>query len=64
MSRGKLLNILDESERNFNTLSGKGLEQIAKLQNLSYNELDQITKMKNQSRDELEQIAEMRRIKN
>ena len=35
MSRAKLLNILDESECNFNTLSEKGLERIAKQQNLS-----------------------------
>ena len=35
MSREKLLNTLDESERNFNTLSEKGPERIAKMQNLS-----------------------------
>ena len=64
MSREKLLNTLDEPERNFNTLSEKRLERIAKIQNLSQNELDQITKMQNQSRDELEQIAKMRRIRN
>ena len=45
MSREKLLNILEEPERNFNTLSEKRLERIAKMQNLSQNELDQITKM-------------------
>ena len=64
MSREKLLNALDESERNFNTLSEKGLEQIEKMQNLPQNELKQVIKMQNQSRDELEQIAKMRRIKN
>ena len=41
----KLLSSLDELERNFKTLSEKGLEQIVKMQNLSHNELDQITKM-------------------
>ena len=35
MLRGKLLNTLDESEHNFNTLSEKGIERIAKLQNVS-----------------------------
>ena len=35
MSREKLLNTLDESERNFNTLSEEGPERIAKMQNLS-----------------------------
>ena len=35
MLREKLLNALDESERNFNTLSEKGIERIAKLQNVS-----------------------------
>ena len=64
MSREKLLNALDESERNFNTLSEKGLERIAKMQNLPQNQLKQVIKMQNQSRDELEQIAKMRRIKN
>ena len=55
----KVLNTLDESERNFNALSEKGLERIPKMQNLSQNELEQVTKMQNQSRDELEQIAKM-----
>ena len=45
MSGEKLLSSLDELERNFKTLSEKGLEQIVKMQNLSHNELDQITKM-------------------
>ena len=47
-----------------NTLSEKGLERIAKMQNLTQNELDQITRMQNVSQDELEKIARMRRIKN
>ena len=64
ISREKLLNILNESEDNFNTLSEKGLKRIAKMQNISQNDIDQITKMQNQSRDELEKIAKMRRIKN
>ena len=70
MSREKLLNTQseseesEESERNFNALYEKGLERIAKMQNLSQNELEQVTKMQNQSRDELEQITKMRRIKN
>ena len=46
------------------SLLEKGLEQIAKMQNLSQNELKQITKMHAQSRDELERIAKIRRIKN
>ena len=46
------------------SLLEKGLEQIAKMQNLSQNELNQITKMHDQSRDELERIAKIRRIKN
>ena len=45
MSREKLLSTLDKLERNFNTLSEKGLKRIAKMQNLSQNELDQIIKM-------------------
>ena len=49
MSREKLLNTLDESERNFNTLSEKGLERVEKMQNLSQNELQQATKMQSQS---------------
>ena len=57
MSREKLLSTLDESEGNFKSISQNGLEQIAKMQNLSQNE-------SNQWRDKLEQIAEMRKIKN
>ena len=59
-----LLSTLDESEPNFNNLSEKGLERIAKMQNLFQNESNQITKMHDQSRDELERIAKIRRIKN
>ena len=62
MSREKLLSTLDETELNLNTLSEKGLNQIAKMQNLLQNELNQIIKMHDQSRDELERIAKMRRI--
>ena len=64
MSREKLLNTLDESERIFENLSQNGLERIARMQNLSHNELKQITKMQNLSLNKLEQIAKMRRIKN
>ena len=46
------------------SLLGKGLEKIAKMQKLSQNELNQMTKVQNQSRDKLEQIGEMRRIIN
>ena len=53
------MSTLDELERNFRTLSERGLERIAKMQNLSHDELVQ-----NQSRDDLDQIAKMRRIKN
>ena len=64
MSREKLLNTLDESERIFKDLSQNGLEHIAKMQNLSQNELKQITKMQNLSQNKFEQIAKTRRIKN
>ena len=64
MSREKLLNTLDESERIFENLSQNGLEQIAKMQNLSQNGLEQITKMSNLSQNELEQISKIRSIKN
>ena len=40
-----LLSTLDESEPNFNNLSEKGQERIAKMQNLFQNESTQITKM-------------------
>ena len=64
MSREKLESTLDESERNFQSLSEKGHKQIAKMQNLSQSELEQITKMLSLSQNELEQIAQMRNIKN
>ena len=59
MSREMLLSTLDESERNFKTLSEKGLERITKMQNITQNEL----RMQNLSQDELKKIARMRRIK-
>ena len=37
MTKEELLSTLDETERNLNTLSEKGLKGIAKMQNLSYN---------------------------
>ena len=49
LSREKLLNTLDESERNFNTLSEKRLERVEKMQNLSQNKLQQVRKMQSQS---------------
>ena len=61
MSSEKLT--LDETERNLNTLSEKGLKRIEKMQNLSQNELNQTIKIHDQSRGELERIAKMRRIK-
>ena len=63
MSSEKLLSTLDELECNIKTLSEKGLEPNAKMQNFSRNELNQIIKMHYQSRDELERIAKMRKIK-
>ena len=45
------------------SLLEKGLEKIAKMQNLSQNGLNQMTKVQNQLRDKLEQIREIR-IKN
>ena len=44
MSREKLLSTLDELECIFKSLPQNGLEQIAKMQNLSQNELKQIAK--------------------
>ena len=64
MSRGKLLNTLDESQHILKNLSQNVLEQIARMQNLSQNQLKKITKMLNLSQNELEQIAKMRHIKN
>ena len=64
MSREKLFSTLDETKRNLNNLSEKGLKQIKKMQNLLQNELNQIMKMHDQSRDKLKQIAKIRRIKN
>ena len=40
MTREKLLSTLDETERNLNTISKRGLNKITKLQNLSYNDLN------------------------
>ena len=37
MTKEELLSTLDETERNLNTLSEKGLKGIAKIQNLSHN---------------------------
>ena len=37
MTKEELLSTLDETERNLNTLSEKGLKGIAKMQNLSHN---------------------------
>ena len=64
MLREELLSGFDELDGNFKTLSEKGLDRIAKMQNFSHNDLDQIIKIHDQSRDELERIAKMRRIKN
>ena len=44
------------------SLFEKGLNKIAKMQNLSRNHFNQITVMRCLSRDELEQIAKIRRI--
>ena len=64
MLREELLSGFDELDGNFKTLSEKGLDRIAKMQNFSHNDLDQIIKIHDRSRDELERIAKMRRIKN
>ena len=37
MTKEELLSTLNETERNLNTLSEKGLKGIAKMQNLSHN---------------------------
>ena len=47
MSREKLLNTFDESERNFQNLLQDELEKIAKILNLSQNDIKQIMKMQN-----------------
>ena len=64
MSREKLLSSLDKSERITEKLLQNGLEQIAKMQNLSLNKLEQIERLNNLSFNKLEQIAKTRRIKN
>ena len=64
MTRKKLLSTLDEIERNLNTISERGLNQITKMQNISHSNLNQIMNTYNQSRDELERVAKMRRNKN
>ena len=45
MLREKLLSTLDELDSIFKNISQNGLEQIAKMLNLSQNELMQITKI-------------------
>ena len=47
MSKKKLLRSLNKSECNFKNTLLKGLDRIAKMQNLSQNELEQIARMKN-----------------
>ena len=64
MSREKLENTLNDLERNFNTLSEKGLNQITKMQNLSQDVPEQTIKILSLSQNDLEKIAKMRRIKN
>ena len=64
MSREKLENTLNDLERNFNTLSEKGLNQITKMQNLSQDVPEQTIKVLSLSQNDLEKIAKMRRIKN
>ena len=49
MTREKLLSTLDEIERNLNTISERGLNQIAKMQDLSHNELNQAIRMYDQT---------------
>ena len=44
MSRKKLLRSLNKSGLNFKNTSPKGLDRIAKMQNLSQNELEEIAK--------------------
>ena len=63
MLREKLLSTLNELERNFQTLSEKGLEWIAKMKNISQNELNQIIKMYDQSRDELSESQKWEELK-
>ena len=60
----KFLSTLDDLERNFRTISERGLNQITKMQNLSHNELNQAIRKHDQPRDELERVAEIRRFKN
>ena len=60
----KFLSTLDDLERNFRTISERGLNQITKMQNLSHNELNQAIRKQDQPRDELERVAKIRRFKN
>ena len=63
MLKEKLLSTLDELERNFQTLSEKGLEWMAKMKSISQNELNQIIKMYDQSRDELSESQKWEELK-
>ena len=63
MLRRKLIRPLDKSKRNFQDITLKKLDQIAKMQNLSQNELEQIVRMNNLLQNKLEQMAEKRGIK-
>ena len=60
----KFLSTLDDLERNFRTISERGLNQITKMQNLSHNELNQAIRKHDQPRHELERVAKIRRFKN
>ena len=64
MMTEKFLSTLDDLERNFRTISERGLNQITKMQNLSHNELNQAIRKHDQPRDELERVAKIRRFKN
>ena len=70
MSTRELINTLSryDSRRKVKnihkTLSGMGLEKIAKIQNILKNELNQAKKLQIKSIDELKKIARLRTIKN
>ena len=69
MTTKELLNTLSryDSRRKVKStcrkLLGRGLEKIAKIQNISKNEFNEGEKLEKKSRDELKKIARLRRIK-
>ena len=61
VSRRKLRRAFDKTKRNFQDLTLKKLDQIAKMQNLSQDKFEQIARMNTLPRNKLEQIAKKKR---